>query len=266
MKRLKQKVWIGIGAFVLTGTHLDFSAKGTPSVDYGSSLAASPKEGGEGGEGGEAGRRAGKAQSTVDWLTGLALVEGHLFVAMELLRAGAKDAAHTHLKHPKDEIYTSLRPGFRKYHAAGFAQELEQLAKAADGEKGAAESAYAQVEKKIDLARQKAPANTKTQLLVAARLLTDAAGDYRESLKNGRVTDAHEYQDAYGFTKIAKRTLERAKPASESERAALDVARGVLKETDNLWPSLPGDGVAGGDPAVLQAAASRLELAASGLR
>ena len=66
MKRLKQKVWIGIGAFVLTGTHLDFSAKGTPSVDYGSSLAASPKEGGEGGEGGEAGRRAGKAQSTVD--------------------------------------------------------------------------------------------------------------------------------------------------------------------------------------------------------
>jgi len=43
MKRLKQKVWIGIGAFVLTGTHLDFSAKGTPSVDYGSSLAASPK-------------------------------------------------------------------------------------------------------------------------------------------------------------------------------------------------------------------------------
>jgi hypothetical protein len=265
MKQFKQKVWIGIGAFVLAGSQVDLPGKGAPSVGYASALAASPKEGGEGGEGGEAGKRAGP-QTKVDWLTGLALVEGHLFVAMELLRAGAKDAAHVHLKHPKDEIYTSLRPGFRKYHAAGFAKELEQLAKAVDGEKGAADSAYTQVEKKIDLARQKAPANAKTQLQVAARLLTDAAGEYRESLKNGRIADAKEYQDAYGFTKIARRLIEHAKPANDSERAALGVARGVLKETDGLWPSLPGDGIAGGDPAVLQAAASRIELAASGLR
>lgn len=266
MTRFKQKVWLGIGAFVLAGTQVDFTGKGAPSVDYATALAASPGEGGEGGEGGEAGHRVGTARSKVDWLTGLALVEGHLFVAMELLRADAKDAAHTHLKHPSDEIYTSLRPGFRRYHATGFAKELEQLSKAAAGEKSAAENAYSQVEKKIDLARQKAPANTKTQLQVAARLLEDAAGDYRASLKNGRVADAHEYQDAYGFTKIAKRLIERAQPVNESERAALDISRGVLKETDSLWPSLPGDGVAGGDPAVLQAAASRLELAASSLR
>jgi len=265
MKRFKQKVWIGIGAFVLAGSQVDFPGKGAPSVGYASALAASPTEGGEGGEGGEAGKRAGP-QTKIDWLTGLALVEGHLFVAMELLRAGAKDAAHTHLKHPSDEIYASLRPGFRRYHAAGFARELEQLSKAAGGEKSAAENAYLEVEKKIDLARQKASADAKTHLQVAARLLEDAAGDYRASLKNGHVADAHEYQDAYGFTRIAKRLIERAKPANESERAALDVARGVLKETDNLWPALPGDGVAGGDPAVLQAAASRLELAASGLR
>jgi pyruvate formate-lyase activating enzyme-like uncharacterized protein len=170
------------------------------------------------------------------------------------------------LKHPSDEIYASLRPGFRRYHAAGFAKELEQLSKAAAGEKGAAENAYQQVEKKIQGARQKAPANTKTQLQVAARLLNDAASEYRESLKNGRIADAHEYQDAYGFTKIARRLIERSKPANESERAALDIARGVLKDTDGLWPSLPGDGIAGGDPALLQAAASRFELAASGLR
>jgi hypothetical protein len=263
--RFKQKVWIGIGAFVLAGSQVDFPGKGAPSLNYAGALAASPKEGGEGGEGGEAGRRAG-AQSKVDWLTGLALVEGHLFIAMELLRASAKDAAHAHLKHPSDEIYASLRPGFRRYHAAGFATELEQLSKAAGGDKSAAENAYRQVEKKIDLARQKAPANTKTQLQVAARLLENAASDYRESLKNGRIADAKEYQDAYGFTKIALRLVEHTKPANDSERAALGVARGVLKETDGLWPSLPGDGIAGGDPAVLQAAASRLELAASGLR
>jgi hypothetical protein len=182
MKQFKQKVWIGIGAFVLAGSQVDFPGKGAPSVGYASALAASPTEGGEGGEGGEAGKRAGP-QTKIDWLTGLALVEGHLFVAMELLRAGAKDAAHTHLKHPSDEIYASLRPGFRRYHAAGFARELEQLSKAAGGEKGAAENAYLQVEKKIDLARQKASANAKTQLQVAARLLEDAAGDYRASLK-----------------------------------------------------------------------------------
>ena len=53
MTRFKQKVWVGIGAFVLTGTHVDFPANGAPSVDYAAALAASPKEGGEGGEGGE---------------------------------------------------------------------------------------------------------------------------------------------------------------------------------------------------------------------
>lgn len=265
MTRFKQKVWLGIGAFVLAGTQVDFTGKGAPSVGYATALAASPGEGGEGGEGGEAGRTTGTAQTKLDWLTGLALVEGHLLVAMELLRADAKDAARTHLKHPSDEIYASLRPGFRRYHAAGFATELEQLSKAAI-EKGTAETAYRQVEKKIDLARQKAPANTKTQLLVAARLLENAASDYRESVKNGRIADAHEYQDAYGFTKVALRLIERAKPANDSERAALDIARNVMKETASLWPALPGDGVAAGDPAVLQAAASRMELAASGLR
>jgi len=104
------------------------------------------------------------------------------------------------------------------------------------------------------------------QLLVAARLLENAASDYRESVKNGRIADAHEYQDAYGFTKVALHVIERAQPVNDSERAALENARNSLKETASLWPSLPGYGVAAGDPAVLQAAASHVELAASGLR
>ena len=46
-------------------------------------------------------------------LTQLSLIRGHLFVGMELYRQGAVDHAKTHMKHPQDEIYASLRPAIR---------------------------------------------------------------------------------------------------------------------------------------------------------
>ncbi|MGH6884742.1 MAG: hypothetical protein ACREGK_01550, partial [Geminicoccales bacterium] len=95
---------------------------------------------------------------------------------MELLRAGALDAAKTHLKHPSDEIYASLKPGFGRYRAAGFAAELGKLAQAgSSGEKALAEEAYQAVTRKIGLARRRAPASPKMQLQVVARLLETGA-------------------------------------------------------------------------------------------
>lgn len=261
MNQLRRKLWIGIGAFVLGGTRVDL--KGVMAAPKGEGV-----EGGEGGEGGERGERARKAgQSKIAWLTGLGLVEGHLLVAMELLRAGALDAAKTHVKHPSDEIYASLKPGFRRYRAEGFAAELEKLAKAANAaDTAAAENAYREVTKKIERARGKAPASTKELLLVTARLVETAGEEYRESIKDGRVADAHEYQDAFGFTRVAGNLLERAQAKSISERSAVESARKAIADLNRLWPSLPGDGATAGDPARLHAAGSQIELGASGLR
>lgn len=260
MNQLRRKLWIGIGAFALSGSGLDLPP----------ALAAAPKrEGGEGGEGGERGERGRKsaAQSRIDWLTGLGLVEGHLLVAMELLRAGALDAAKTHVKHPSDEIFSSLKPGFKRYGAPGFAAELDKLAAAVNsGDKAAAENAYRAVAKKVDLARSKAPASAKTQLQVVARLLDTAADEYRESIKQGRISDAHEYQDAFGFTRVGANLLERVAAKTDDERSALASAKKALAELKELWPSLPGDGTPAGDPGRIQAAGSQVELAASALR
>ena len=186
---------------------------------------------------------------------------------MELLRAGKLDAAKTHLKHPSDEIYASLKPGFRRYKAEGFAAELDKLAKAASsGDKAAAESAYGDVTKKIEAARRKAPVGTKAELQVAAKLLQTAGEEYREAIKDGRVADPHEYQDAFGFTRVSARLLERLQPKAAAERSAVESARKTVAELKGLWPSLPGDGAKAGDPGQIQAAASRIELSASGLR
>ena len=268
VKQFKQKVWIGIGAFVLAGTQVDFPGKGVPERRLRVRPGGVPQgrwRGGEGGEGGEAGRRAARANQ--GRLAHRARAGRRPPVRRDGAAAGGREGCRARASQASQGRDLHLAaPGLSQYHAAGFANELEQLSKAAGGDKGAAENAYRQVEKKIDLARQKAAGEYEDAAPGRRAPAQDAASDYRESLKNGRIADAKEYQDAYGFTKIAKRLIERTKPANDSERAALDIARGVLKETDSLWPSLPGDGIAGGDPAVLQAAASRIELAASGLR
>ena len=256
MNQLRRKLWMGIGAFVIGASPLDMRSAG-----------AAPKgEGGEGGEGGERGPKHG-AQSRVDWLTALGLVEGHLHAAMELLRAGAQDAAKVHAKHPSDEIYSSLKPGFKRYGAAGFAAELDKLAKALNsGDRATAEKAFAEVTRKIDLARRKAPANAKTQLQVVAKLLETAADEYRESIKDGKIADPKEYQDAFGFTHVAGNLLKRIAAKSEAERSAVASAQKAVADLGTLWPSLPGNGAPAGDPASIAAAGSRIELSASGLR
>ncbi len=99
-----------------------------------------------------------------------------------------------------------------------------------------------------------------------ARLLQHAGAEYRESIKAGRVADTHEYQDAFGFTRVAHKLIDRLQPKSADQRSAVESGRKAIAELSGLWPSLHGEGVKAGDPARLQAAASSIELAASRVR
>lgn len=271
MATLKTKLWVGVGAFVLAGVHTDpLKREGALDLKMDSAWAAgAATEDGEGGEGGEGGERgtASAAAGTVDYLQLLALVEGHLAVGIELFKLGATEAARSHMKHPSDELYASLVPQLKKYGVPSFRRSLEELALAVEqGQSAAAvDRAHQKVRGEIDGARRKAPAGVKTRLVVVAQLVRTAGDEYKQGVQQGRIINAHEYQDAYGFVSVARRLLDEIKPA-KSYTAALAQARQALDELKPAWPALAGAPEVKSDASQLYAAASRIELAASSLR
>ena len=76
----------------------------------------------------------------------------------------------------------------------------------------------------------------------------------------------HEYQDAYGFTQIAKRRLEQLPEATRNESTdTVEQVEGYLEELAGLWPSIAPKGDVDGDASKLYGAAARIEIAALGL-
>ena len=100
----------------------------------------------------------------------------------------------------------------------------------------------------------------KTRLQVILNLMRIAAEEYAIGVKDGKVVNAHEYQDALGFVRVAERLLE---GASQEERSSEAVAatREQLDALAVAWPSLiPPDRIET-SPSLLYGAAARVEIA-----
>ncbi|HEY7765651.1 MAG TPA: hypothetical protein VIB38_11730, partial [Aestuariivirgaceae bacterium] len=216
-----------------------------------------------GGEGGEK-AAASMGGDDVRYLTLLGLVEGHLRAGLELYRQGAADMARTHMKHPGDELYADLEPALSARKAAGFGPSLEALAAAVENGKpiAEAEKAFSAVMEEIDKARATID-DLPDELKSLMALIRTAADEYAVGVKEGKVTDPHEYQDAWGFTQTAKAQLAKR---SEADRKRLgqsyEQIAGELNKLDAAWPSLvPPDKVTT-DASVIYGAAARIEIAA----
>ncbi|RPG29376.1 MAG: hypothetical protein CBE03_012590, partial [Gammaproteobacteria bacterium TMED243] len=61
------------------------------------------------------------------YVTKMALIQGHLWVAAQLVEAGEMDLGAKHAKHPAQEVYQELLPFFRQIGSAGFADELDAM-------------------------------------------------------------------------------------------------------------------------------------------
>ncbi|HEX6260012.1 MAG TPA: hypothetical protein VFZ51_05100 [Woeseiaceae bacterium] len=203
------------------------------------------------------------ATDDVAYLTRLGLIRGHLRVGMELYEQGMHEHAKGHMKHPGDELYTSLVGAFERRGSPGFADELETLARLVEqGEDDAAvRRAYAALLERVSAAESRvdpdSAGSAATQGAVAVNLLREAAREYGIGVVAGRIEEVHEYQDAYGFTRVATDYLHRAEatnaPGEPLHQNAQNIERLV-----HLWPALVPTAPIQGDASSIAAVADEL--------
>jgi hypothetical protein len=283
----RRKLWLGISA-ALFGTSTLTVAETPPepgaSVSDAAVYQASTADMNEGeGEGGSAqavagegeGEGEGEGARSVDiatddaaYLTRLGLIRGHLKAGYTLYGQGHADMAATHMKHPRDELYAGLVPAIEQRGGAPFDGALSALATAVEENRSQDEvdAAYEALVDAIRAAEAVAEPTLSEALYGVVGLLRTAGEEYAIGVDNGQLVNAHEYQDAWGFTQIARARLDELS-ADLREQAPDTVARArsVVESLMDLWPELaPGDTV-DGDASRLHGAAARVELAALSL-
>ena len=181
-----------------------------------------------------------------EYLTNINLMKGHLWVGFELYKASNLDNAKKHMKHPKSELYGGMVPTFEAKGAPGFASELKSLASSVENEEPlkTIHNHYQILFKAINnnekfISESSDSINKKIELVIS--LLQIAADEYAVGIVNGKVENKYEYQDALGFTTMAKNILEDITTEKVTEKERLSKIIGILDTLASLWPELvPG--------------------------
>ena len=206
----------------------------------------------------------------VVFLSQLGQIRGHLLVGMELFRAGHLDHARTHMKHPEDELYSALKPAFEARGIPAFDSELSGLAQSVEENRDASdvEAAYSALLAELDRVEGEVDASAKDKLLVAVALVRTAAEEYGIAVDDsGKVVNAHEYQDAFGFVKTADALVVAIDEAgSEALSAAVAENKALIEPLYDAWPSLvPPQTLDAATTSRLYGTAANMELEARGL-
>ena len=194
------------------------------------------------------------------YLLRVGLMRGHLLVGHALYGLGALDAARTHSKHPTDELFAGMAAEFAARGAAGFGPELQAHATASQSDDAATVGkAYAALTEAMSRAEDavEAPPGMVARLIVA--LLREAADEYAVGIVDGKLADAHEYQDAYGFTQVA---LAWAQRAGRSDGGVFLRMAERIEALSALWPDLTPPSVLAQTAARLYGAAADVEILA----
>ncbi|WP_411360044.1 hypothetical protein [Pseudidiomarina sp. YC-516-91] len=198
------------------------------------------------------------------YLAQLGLIRGHLYVAKKLYDQGHLGMAKTHMKHPEDELYAALVPAFEARGVDGFADQLSTLANTVNNARGddAVNQAYNDLVAAIDAAEQVQQKSVKSVLMSLSSMLLTAGEEYDIGVQQGSIVNVHEFQDAYGFTAIAKARINQLSAQQrEANAAALDEVAEILAQLPELWPTITPEGKVEGDSSTLYGAAARIELA-----
>ena len=172
------------------------------------------------------------------------------------------------MKHPGDELYGKLAPGFKEFSSPRFDPSLKRMASAIEQGQSLEkiDGAFQAVLADIERARGKTQPTVKTRLLTASHVVREAGAEFAEGVKDGKVVNTHEYQDAYGFVAAGKRLIDGAQPTTAEQKKAVEQARQALNKLDGSWPTLTGDRPVTTTAASVHAVASQIELAAASLK
>lgn len=204
-------------------------------------------------------------ESDNEYLTQIALMRGHLHVGIELYKNGYLDNAKKHMKHPKSELYSDIIPTFESKKSTGFATELEDLASAVEGEKDFKfiSSKYKNLSDAMAVNENYIDDSSKLinkRIVLVSSLLEIAAEEYAIGIVNGNVKNKFEYQDALGFTIIAKNILKKTVTYSEEEEIKKKKVIEIIENLSNLWPSLVPTGIIDGDAKIIYDAVAEINL------
>ncbi len=178
----------------------------------------------------------------VAYLTQLGLLRGHLLVGFELYERALPDMSETHMKHPNAELYADLIPAFASRGCEGFADELSELARVVSARKSieVVKSRYDQLSVAIGSCETVAEQEDRNVAVkVVLNLLANALLEYEIGVVDGVIHNVHEYQDAWGFTRVARRYAQLLvnQADNENELIARRIGR-LIASLDPLWPSL----------------------------
>jgi hypothetical protein len=287
--KVKTKIWLGVGAFVLAGSgatttsaipplaaETSSGVSGLPawSPDTATSPAASrgvvmaQHAGHDAGEGGES---QGLANLPPDlaFAARVTLLRGHLLVGDELVRQQQWNAALPHFLHPTEEIYGDIKDQLAEYRVPPFDASLKTLSDVVKAKKGGADYAKAGNDAlaAADAGMKAKQANWPGFVVEAAvEALKAATGEYQQAVVGNRIVKPVEYQDARGFILQADRMIESVAPdLQQKDPAALGQVRAGLVELKKVFPSPLPPRTPVKDYGGVLAEVSKIELAAGKL-
>jgi len=198
------------------------------------------------------------------YLTHIGLVKGHLFVGVELYKKEYFENAKRHMKHPKSELYAGLIPTFEAKNANGFASELEALALSVENNEPLSIVSM-NYKNLLDVINQNenyvdSKSNTfENKVLLVKSLLEIAAEEYAIGIIDGNIENKFEYQDALGFTTVAKNILKDSDALSPSEEVKRNIIIEIIESLSPLWPSLVPIEKINGDAVKILNAVSKID-------
>ncbi len=225
------KTWTGLGlATALVGAGLAGCAgeggetgEGGESAQTSQTGEAGEGEGGEG-EGGESSTVIGSLPAPKR----VAFMSGHVAAGIALYRAGDAEAAAPHMLHPVSETHASERAGLEQL---GFdAAPFEMVAAALEAGRSAEEIEPQLQAAEANLAAVRTAAGGDPAELIRY-LMEVTVEEYTIAVPDQTVTDPGEYQDAWGFVKVAREV------ADDADLAKADQIRATLDEMLELWPA-----------------------------
>lgn len=263
MIQFRAKLWAGIGAAAFAAACQPAGNSGTAASTTHdmAAMSAAPGAVGESGEGG-GDLIASMTPEDADGFR-YALMKGHLAAAMKLVDEGAGKEAAMHFLHPLVEIY---EPAKADYAAKKLELDTVKFTVAAENAAlgkpaSAIRPMWTALNKQVD---RLAPKKYSRAQVVKA-LLTQLSAEYRRGVEGPTVTNAPEYQDAYGFSTVAAQLIDEA--AREGSAGDSNQSAELRREAEalvNLFPTAtaPAHPAAPGE---VQAQISRIQLAYPGM-